>query len=112
LVAEDRGDQHVPAPARQPGPDVDGSLGVVEHQQPPSPLAQLAQNRRPYHLGSRSRPYPSKCRAERGELVADQPALLGVIGEGLPHVYQLLLGTPEAAQATEQIGTFLRARVR
>jgi acetyl esterase/lipase len=34
------------------------------------------------------------------------------VGEGLPHVYQLLLGTPEAAQATEQIGTFLRARVR
>ena len=34
------------------------------------------------------------------------------IGEGLPHVYQLLLGTPEAAEATEQIGTFLRARVR
>ena len=34
------------------------------------------------------------------------------IGEGLTHVYQLLLGTPEAAQATEQIGTFLRARVR
>jgi monoterpene epsilon-lactone hydrolase len=33
------------------------------------------------------------------------------IGEGLPHVYQLLLGTPEAAQATEQIGKFLRARV-
>ena len=34
------------------------------------------------------------------------------IGEGLPHVYQLLLGTPEAAQATEQIGRFLRAQVR
>src|SRR5271170_3454748 len=34
------------------------------------------------------------------------------IGEGLPHVYPLLLGTPEAAQATEQIGKFLRARVR
>ena len=33
------------------------------------------------------------------------------IGEGLPHVYQLLLGTPEAAQATGQIGTFLRAQV-
>jgi monoterpene epsilon-lactone hydrolase len=33
------------------------------------------------------------------------------IGEGLPHVYQLLLGTPEAAQATDRIGTFLRARV-
>ncbi len=34
------------------------------------------------------------------------------VGEGLPHVYPILLGTPEAAQATEQIGTFLRARVR
>ena len=33
------------------------------------------------------------------------------VGEGLPHVYQLLLGTPEAAEATEQIGKFLR-RVR
>lgn len=33
------------------------------------------------------------------------------IGGGLPHVYQLLLGTPEAAQATEQIGTFLRASI-
>jgi epsilon-lactone hydrolase len=34
------------------------------------------------------------------------------VGEGLPHVYQLLLGTPEAAEATEQIGKFLRTRVR
>ena len=34
------------------------------------------------------------------------------IGEGLPHVYPLLLGTPEAAEATEQTGRFLRARVR
>jgi monoterpene epsilon-lactone hydrolase len=33
------------------------------------------------------------------------------IGPGLPHVYPILLGTPEAAQATEQTGTFLRARV-
>ncbi len=33
------------------------------------------------------------------------------IGEGLPHVYQIMLGTPEAAEATEQIGKFLRARV-
>jgi monoterpene epsilon-lactone hydrolase len=31
------------------------------------------------------------------------------VGEGLTHVYQLLLGTPEAADATEQIGQFLRA---
>ncbi|HYB31644.1 MAG TPA: alpha/beta hydrolase [Solirubrobacteraceae bacterium] len=34
------------------------------------------------------------------------------IGEGLPHVYPLMLGTPEAAEATEQIGKFLRPRVR
>ncbi|HSY23696.1 MAG TPA: alpha/beta hydrolase [Polyangiaceae bacterium] len=34
------------------------------------------------------------------------------IGEGLPHVYPILLGTPEAAKATEQSGKFLRDRVR
>jgi monoterpene epsilon-lactone hydrolase len=34
------------------------------------------------------------------------------IGEGLPHVYPILLGTPEAAEATEQSGKFLRDRVR
>jgi len=34
------------------------------------------------------------------------------IGEGLPHVYQILLGTPEATDATKRIGKFLRERVR
>jgi epsilon-lactone hydrolase len=34
------------------------------------------------------------------------------IGDGLPHVYPIMLGTPEAAQATEQSGKFLRTRVR
>ena len=34
------------------------------------------------------------------------------VGQGLPHVYQILLGTPEAAEATGQIGRFLRTRVR
>jgi epsilon-lactone hydrolase len=33
------------------------------------------------------------------------------IGEGLPHVYQHLLGTPGAGEATSEIGKFLRARV-
>jgi monoterpene epsilon-lactone hydrolase len=33
------------------------------------------------------------------------------IGQGLPHVYQTMLGTPEAAEATERIGKFLRAQV-
>jgi monoterpene epsilon-lactone hydrolase len=34
------------------------------------------------------------------------------IGEGLPHVYPLMLGTPEAAEATARIEAFLRERVR
>ena len=33
------------------------------------------------------------------------------VGDGLPHVYPLMLGTPEAAAATDQIGDFLRARL-
>jgi monoterpene epsilon-lactone hydrolase len=33
------------------------------------------------------------------------------VGEGLPHVYPIMLGTPEATEATEQTGKFLRARV-
>ena len=33
------------------------------------------------------------------------------VGEGLPHVYPLMLGTPEAAAATETIRRFLRERV-
>jgi epsilon-lactone hydrolase len=32
------------------------------------------------------------------------------IGEGLPHVYQLNLGTPEEIEATARIGKFLRTR--
>jgi epsilon-lactone hydrolase len=32
------------------------------------------------------------------------------IAEGLPHVYPGMLGTPEAAEATEQAGAFLRGR--
>jgi monoterpene epsilon-lactone hydrolase len=33
------------------------------------------------------------------------------VGEGLPHVYPIMLGTPEAAEATERIGKFLRTRL-
>jgi monoterpene epsilon-lactone hydrolase len=33
------------------------------------------------------------------------------VGEGLTHVFPILLGTPEAAEATERTGKFLRARV-
>ncbi len=34
------------------------------------------------------------------------------VGDGLPHVYQSTLGTPEAAAATELMGQFLRAQIR
>jgi epsilon-lactone hydrolase len=34
------------------------------------------------------------------------------IGEGLPHAYQIMLGTPEAAEATGRIAKFLRSQVR
>jgi monoterpene epsilon-lactone hydrolase len=50
------------------------------------------------------------------ERLADAAMAAGVdvrleVGEGLPHVYQLMLGTPEAADATSRIGEFLRERV-
>jgi epsilon-lactone hydrolase len=32
------------------------------------------------------------------------------VGHGLPHVYQLMLETPEAVEATQRIGQFLRTR--
>ncbi|WP_374007475.1 alpha/beta hydrolase [Leifsonia sp. LS-T14] len=34
------------------------------------------------------------------------------VGEGLPHVYQLNAGTPEAAEAVDRAGRFLRGHVR
>jgi epsilon-lactone hydrolase len=33
------------------------------------------------------------------------------VGEGLPHAHPIMLGTPEASAATDDIGTFLRKRV-
>ena len=34
------------------------------------------------------------------------------IGDAPPHVYPIMLGTPEAEAASEEIGKFLNARVR
>nr|WP_246461132.1 alpha/beta hydrolase [Nocardia transvalensis] len=33
------------------------------------------------------------------------------IGDGLPHVYHTMLGTPEAAAATDEIGAFIRSHL-
>jgi len=51
--------------------------------------------------------------SERLAVAADQAGVDVTleIGEALPHVYPIMLGTPEAAEATEEIGKFLRARV-
>jgi acetyl esterase/lipase len=54
--------------------------------------------------------------ARAAERLAEAGTAAGVevhleVGEGLPHVYQLALGTPEAAEATDRAGEFLRARV-
>jgi monoterpene epsilon-lactone hydrolase len=51
------------------------------------------------------------------ERLAAAAAAAGVVvrlevADGLPHVYQLMLGTPEAADATARIGSFLRGCVR
>ena len=72
------GDQHVPVPAGQPRADVGGGLGVVEDQQPPAALPQFPQHRRPHSLGACPGLDAAQRGAQGGELVADQPALLGV----------------------------------
>jgi monoterpene epsilon-lactone hydrolase len=51
------------------------------------------------------------------ERLAEKATVAGVdvrleVGEGLPHVYPLMLGTPEAVDATTRAGAFLRERVR
>ena len=84
------GNQHMARPARQPPGDISGFFGVVEDQQPPPPLAQVGQHRRPHLLGACPRLDTAERGAQGGELVADQPALLGVdppaqlIGPGKP----------------------------
>ena len=50
------------------------------------------------------------------ERLAEKATAAGVevrleVGEGLPHVYPLMLGTPEATEATARAGAFLRERV-
>jgi epsilon-lactone hydrolase len=50
------------------------------------------------------------------EQLAKSAAAAGVdvtlqLGDALPHVYPAMLGTPEAAEATDQAGAFLRERV-
>jgi monoterpene epsilon-lactone hydrolase len=50
------------------------------------------------------------------ERLADAARAAGVdvtleLGDGLPHVYPLADGTPEAARATDEIGRFLRAHL-
>ena len=68
----------MPAAARQPRRHVRGVLGVVEDQQPPAAVPQLGQHRRPHRLGPGPGLHAPQRKAEGGDLVPDQPALLGV----------------------------------
>ena len=100
----------MPATAGQPPGDVARVLGVVEHQQPPAPLPQLAQHRRPHHLDVRPGLDAAQRGAQGGELVPDQPGLLGidppgqVIGPGEPvRVLDRQLGLAHPAHALERL---------
>jgi len=80
----------MPAAARQPRCHIGRVLGVVEDQQPPAPLPQLGQHHRPHHLRACLSFNASQREPQSGDLVPDQPALLGVdppgqvIGSGEP----------------------------
>jgi epsilon-lactone hydrolase len=52
--------------------------------------------------------------SERLAAAADQAGVEVslVVGDGLTHVYPILLGTPEADEATRQVTDFLRSRVK
>jgi acetyl esterase/lipase len=82
--------------------------------QAPPPLEEW---RAAFAPAGRLHPVPDVVLLSDSERLAAAAAEAGVdvtleVGEGLPHVYPILLGTPEAAEATERIGKFLRARVR
>ena len=68
----------MPAAARQPRGHVRGVLGVVEDQQRPAAVPQLGQHRRPHRLGPGPGLHASQRQAKSGDLIPDQPALLGV----------------------------------
>ena len=68
----------MPGPAGKPPGDVGGILGIVEDQQPPAALVQVGQHRRPHLPGARPGLDAPQRHPEGGELVPDQPGLLGV----------------------------------
>ena len=100
----------MPGAARQPRRHVAGVLGVVEDQQPPAPPPQLAQHRRPHRLRARPGLDTAQRGAQRGELVADQPGLLGVdppgqvVGPGEPvRVLDRQLGLAHPAHPVQRL---------
>ena len=80
----------MPAAPGQPRCHVRGIPGVVEDQQPPAALPQLGQHCCPHRLGPGPVLHASQRMPEGGDLVPDQPALLGidppgqVVGPGEP----------------------------
>ena len=100
----------MPGPAGQPRPDRGGGLGIVEDQQPPATVVQVGQHRRPHGVCARPGLDAAQRGAQGGELVADQPGLLGihppghVIAVGEPvRVLDRQLGLAHPAHALQRL---------
>ena len=85
-------------------------LGVVEDQQPPAALVQVGQHRRPDLAGACPGLDAAQRGAQGGELVADQPALLGIdppshviIGGEPVRVLDRQLGLAHPAHALQRL---------
>ena len=61
----------MPAATGQPFGDIGGILGIVEDQQPPAPVSQFGQHRRPQHRSASPGMNASQLSSEGGELVTD-----------------------------------------
>ena len=100
----------MPTTAGQPPGDFGRVLGVVEYKQPPAPLPQLPQHRRPHRLHARPGLHTAQRHAQGGELIADQSGLLGVdppgqvVGPGEPvRVLDRQLGLAHPAHPLERL---------
>jgi epsilon-lactone hydrolase len=141
MISARDGDEEMPAAAVLMSPTVDltasgASMTKRIHQDPISTPALLNQLADDYLAGGDPRdPLASPLFASLGglppllivvgtadlllsdsERFADAARAAGVdvtlrVGKDLPHVFPLALGTPEAAEATETIGAFLRQRL-
>ncbi len=107
----------MPSPAMRERISAIRAMREAAAGQPPPTLAQTRAN-----FDARSELYPlpddvTVTAVDAGGVPAHWLAAAGVdvtleLGEGLPHVYPGMAGTPEAAAAADQAGAFLREKLR